>query len=148
LPEEDPRLSGMRRLLGLEQAPEKLFFDALARQSEGIFRSAFELWKGCIERIEGGAVYMRQPLAPDYEPLRAELSQEDYLLLQAVLQHGGLTVEETTSVTGDGVAQARQALERLRLLGVLEPEPKGQGLRVLPEAGRFVRDALHRRNLW
>lgn len=148
LPREDPRVSRVRSFLGLEQDAQRLFFDALYRQSEGIFRSAFEMWKGCIDLVEGGAVHMRQPLLPDYAPLRTELSGEDYFLLHAVLQHGSLTVQELARVMSMGADQARRATDRLLSLQVLEPEPQGVGLRIRPEAGRLVRDALHRQNLW
>jgi hypothetical protein len=32
-------------------------------------------------------------------------------------------------------------------LQILEPEPAGPGLRVKPQAGRFVRQVLHNKNL-
>ncbi len=148
LPPEDPRVSRIRRLLGLEQDPEQLFFDSLHRQSEGIFRSAFQLWQGSIERVEDGVVHMRQPLVPNYGPLLSELVQEDLFALQAILQHGGLTAEEVARVSRRAVHDSERCLERLRLLEILEPEPDCLGLRVRPEAGLFVREALHRHNLW
>jgi predicted AAA+ superfamily ATPase len=148
LPEEDRRVSRARRLLGLEQDPERLFFESLYRQSEGIFRSAFELWQGSIERVEGGVVHMRQPLVADYGPLLSELSHEDHFILQAILQHGGLTVDEVARVTRSSADDSGRRLERLRLIEILGPEPDYPGLRVRPEAGLFVREALHRQNLW
>ncbi|MGA2327174.1 MAG: ATP-binding protein [Bryobacteraceae bacterium] len=147
LPIEDPRMNRLRRALGIEQDPERLFFDALYLQSEGVFRSAFELWQGCIERVEGGVIHMRQPLAPDYRPLMSELALEDYFALQAILHHGSITADEITQVLRWGAESATRRLERLRALEVVEPEPDGPGLRIRPEAARFVRDALHRRNL-
>ncbi|MBM3744743.1 MAG: hypothetical protein FJW34_02965, partial [Acidobacteria bacterium] len=148
VPRKEPRLRLLRRGLGLEQDLQELFFEALFRHSEGIFRSAFERWKACIESVEGGAVRMRQPLAPNYEPLRRELGQQDGFLLQAVIQHGGLTVEEVARVLDLSQTEARRAVDRLQALEILEPEPDGLGLRVQPEAGLFVRDFLHRQNLW
>ncbi len=148
LPAEDPRVSRARRLLGLEQDPEQLFFESLYRQSEGIFRSAFELWQGSIERVEGGVVHMRQPLVPEYQPLLKELGHEDYFILQAILQHGSLTAEEVARVTRLAVDDGGRRLERLRLLEILGPDPDYPGLRVRPEAGLFVREALHMQNLW
>jgi hypothetical protein len=144
---EDPRVSKLRRFVGLEQDAQQLFFDALYEQSEGLIRSAFELWQGCIERVEGGVVHMRQPLAPDHRPLLSELTLEDCFILQAILQHGGLTTDEVAQVTGLNVESSGRRLERLRSLEILEPEPTCPGLRVRPEAGRFVRHALHRLNL-
>ena len=147
LPEEDPRVSGIRRFLGFEQDPQKLFLDALYEQSEGIFRAAFELWQGSIERVEGGIVHMRQPLAPDYQRLAAEMTLEDCFVLKAILQHGSLTAEEIAQVLAMSREESLRQLERLHLLDVLEPEPAGPGVRVRPEAGRLVRETLSRRNL-
>jgi hypothetical protein len=143
----DPRVNRLRRFVGLEQSPRQLFFNALYRQSEGLFRSAFELWMGSIERIEGSVVQMLQPLDPNYKQLETELKTDDLFLLQAVLQHASLTAEESAEVLGIDIEEARCRLERLLALEVLEPEPACPGLRVRPQAGRFVRDALARQNL-
>jgi hypothetical protein len=143
----DPRAAKLRRFLGLERDAEELFFESLYQHSEGIFRSAFELWQGCIERVEGGVVYMRQPLTPDYASLEEEVTGDDCFLLQAVLQHGGLTLQEAARVLGLDPAEAERRVVRLLELQVLEPEPTCPGFRVLPEAGRFVRTVLHRHNL-
>lgn len=138
----------LRRFFGLEQSAEQVFFDLLFRQSEGLFRSAFELWLGRIERIEGSVVRMLQPVDPNYSRLEAELKPEDLFTLQAILQHGSLTAEEWAEVFGGAVEEARSRLDRLLALEILEPEPACPGLRVRPPAGRFVRDALTRQNLW
>jgi AAA ATPase domain len=147
LPQEDPRVSRARRFLGLELNPRQLFLDALYLQSDGIFRAAFELWQGSIERVEGGTVHMRQPLAPDYRPLISELTLEDCFALKAILQHGSLTVDELAQVLATGREASRRQLERLQLLDLLEAEPVSPGLRVRPEAGRVVREALVRTSL-
>jgi hypothetical protein len=147
LPEQDPRVSRVRRMLGFEQDPQELFLSALYNQSEGIFRSAFELWQACIERVEGGVVHMRQPLAPDYRSLIEQLNTSDYFVLKAVLQHGCLTVTELMRVLEIPGEASSQLLERLQSLEILEIEKANPGLRVRPEAGRVVREALSRRNL-
>lgn len=147
LPHENPRVSGLRRILGLEQDRQKLFIDALYEQSEGIFRSAFELWQGSVERVEGGVVHMRQPLAPDYGRLTEEVTLEDCFMLKSILQHGSLTGEEMARVLGLDPEDGARSMERLQLLDILEPEPASPGFRIRPEAGRLVREALSRRNL-
>ncbi len=147
LPQEDRRVSRARRFFGLELNPRQLFLDALYQQSDGIFRAAFELWQGSIERVEGGTVHMRQPLAPDYRALISELTLEDCFGLKAILQHGSLTVDELAQVLATGREASRRQLERLQLLDLLETEPVSPGLRVRPEAGRVVREALARTNL-
>ncbi|HVB33841.1 MAG TPA: ATP-binding protein [Patescibacteria group bacterium] len=146
-PPGDPRVHGLRRFFGLERSSQQVFFDALYRQSEGLFRSAFELWLGSIGRVEGGVVHMVQPLDPSYSRLEAELKPDDLFTLQAILQHASLAAEEVAEVFGIGVEEARSRLERLLALEILEPEPAGPGLRVRPQAGCFVRDTLARQNL-
>ncbi len=146
-PSGDPRLNRLQRFFGLERTSQQLFFDALYRHSEGLFRAAFELWTGSIERIEGGVVHMLHPLEPRYSRLEAELRPDDLFTLQAILQHASLTEGELAEVFWIGVEEARSQLERLLALEILEPEPACAGLRVRPQAGRFVRDALSRQNL-
>jgi hypothetical protein len=146
-PAGDPRVKRLRRFFGLEVTPQQMFFDALYRQSEGLFRSAFELWLGSIERIEGAVVQMLQPLDPNYSHLAAELKLADLFTLQAIVQHASLTPEELAEVFNMGIEEARGQLERLRALEILEPEPSCPGLRVRSQAGRFVRDALNQQNL-
>ena len=146
-PEGDPRVRKVRRFLGLEKSPRDLFFEALYRQSEGVFRSAFELWQDSIERVEGGVVYMRQRLDPSYRRLEAELNLDDCFLLQAILQHGSLTAAECRELFDPTAEDFERRLQRLEVLEILEPEPMYPGLRVRPQAHRFVRDALQNRNL-
>ena len=146
-PAGDPGIRGLRRFAGLEMNPEQVFFDALCRQSEGIFRSAFELWQDSIERVEGGVVYMHQPLDPDYRPLWRELDVEDLFCLQAVMQHGCLSSEEFSEVLRISEKKAAGLVRRLSGLEILEPEPDAAALRVRPQAVRFVREVLHGHNL-
>lgn len=147
VPREDPRVSRARRLLGLERDSGQLFFDSLYRQSEGVYRSAFELWLDSIERVEAGTVYMRQPLAPEYDRLRTEMTLDDCFALQATLQHGSLTPDELAEVMRVSGEVAWRRSKRLQDLQVLEPEPQCPGYRVRPQAGRFVREVLSGRNL-
>jgi hypothetical protein len=147
LPESDPRVSRIRQLLGLQQTAEELFFDSLYRQSEGVFRSAFELWQHYMERVEGGVLYLREPREPDFEHMIGQLTLDDAFALQAILQHGNLTEQDHSRIFECPIASSRMELERLIGLECLEPEPSSSGLRIRPEAGRFVHMALHRLNL-
>jgi len=147
LPPGDPRVSRVRALLGVEPDPKEAFFRALYSHSRGIFRAALELWQGSIDRVESGVVRMAQPLDPDYQPLAKELNQDDAFAIQAVLQHGGLTEPELAHVLCLGAQECRRRIARLMSLELLEPEPSFPGFRVRPEAGRFVREVLHARNL-
>lgn len=143
----DPQMGRLRALLGLQQDPETRFFDALYRQSEGIFRSAFELWQKFMDRVEGGVLYLRQPEEPDYSPLLASLTLADSQTLHAVVQHGSLTVEDHAGIFECTVEDSRLRLEKLIALEFLEPDPLCPGLRIRPEAGRIVHMALYRMNL-
>ncbi|MGC8793881.1 MAG: hypothetical protein ACP5U2_10875, partial [Bryobacteraceae bacterium] len=144
---QSARVSRLRRWLGLQPSPQELFFDALYRESEGLFRSAFELWLKQIERGPDGVLYVRPLETPEYESLLADLSFDELLTLQALLQHGSLTVDEHGVVFG---CDPKTSLERLEVLEdreLVEPDPSGAGFRVRSEAAHAVRVALHRRNL-
>jgi hypothetical protein len=144
---KQPQLQAVRRSLGLERNAEEAFFDALYRQSEGIFRSGYELWMDSIERVEGGVVHMRQPLDPDYRPLEAEFTAADLHVLKAILQHGGLTAEGLALVLSGPPGEYGLRLDRLQDLEILEPDPLWPGHRIRPQAGRFVRHTLAAHNL-
>jgi predicted ATPase len=137
----------IRRLAGIQREQEEIFFEALYEQSEGIFRSAFELWQECIDRCDGGVVYMRLPLQPEYDALKRELRFDDYFVLQAVLQHGSLTSDELSAVLRLRPEEARRRLNRLASLDIIEVEQAGNGMRIRPEAGRLVREVLNAHNL-
>ena len=90
---------------------------------------------------------MRYPTRPDYTPLLSGLSQEDLFTLQAVLQHGGLTLEEHAALFQSSEKESLARLETLQDRELIQPDPDRPGFRVRPEAARLVREALHRRNL-
>ena len=146
-PAPRPRIDTVRRSLGLQGDAEEAFFSALYRQSDGIFRSGFELWLDSIERVEGGVVHMRQPLDPDYRPLEAELTAADHHMLKAILQHGSLQAEHLAQVLGGSPGEQRLRLDRLQDLEIVEPDPSWPGHRIRPQAGRFVRHVLAAHNL-
>jgi hypothetical protein len=146
-PPGDPRINRMRRFLGIEDDPEEIFFDSLYEQSGGIFRSAFELWQSSIQRVEAGKVLMKQPLVPDFGPLRRGLTQIDHFSLLSIQQHGSLTAEELSLVLLEPASSSRLRLERLAALDLVAPDPDHVGLRVRPEAQLFVNDLLQRLNM-
>ncbi len=146
-PEKDHWAHRLRRTLGLEKSRQELFFEALFRQSEGVFRAAFELWMNLTERAEGGVLYLRFPVEAAFEPLYREASLEQLQCLQAILHHGSLTAEEHAEVFSWSLEASRVLLDQLEAKGYLEPEPQAPGLRIRPEAGRLVRQLLHRHNL-
>lgn len=137
----------LRRTFGLDEDGPDAFFNALHRQSEGVFRTAFELWQDNIDLVADGVVQMKFPSDPDYRDLLAQLSLEDYFMLVAILRHGSLTAAEMARVLLSPERQTAARMERLQTLEILEPEPGFPGLRVRPQALRFVHEALHRRHL-
>jgi ABC-type transport system involved in cytochrome c biogenesis ATPase subunit len=147
LPEGDPRIGKVKRLLSLEPDPQEVFFAALYGQSGGVFRASLELWQDCIDRVEGGVVQMRQPLSPNYRSLSGELDDVDALTIQAFMQHGGLTESELSEVFGIAPHTSERRIARMLDLEIIEPEPCFAGFRVRPQAWRFVREVLHGRNL-
>jgi hypothetical protein len=146
-PPSDPRASRIKSWLGLDESPQKLFFDSLYQQSGGVFRSAFELWLSSIDRVEGETLKIRQPFEPDFARFRGELEQTDHFTLQIIQQHGSLTCQEVADVLCEDLESSRGRMDRLLELGLIEVDPEHSGLRVRPEAYRFTNDALHRVNL-
>lgn len=142
-----PDESGFRARLGLHTDPQKAFFDSLYAESGGNFRSAFQLWQASVERVEGGTIYMRQPLSPNLDALRKQLNQPDHFTLLSVLQHGSITPAELARILAEPEAVSRLRIQRLSAMGLLEPDPEHPGLRVEPEALRFVAEVLQSVNL-
>ncbi len=136
-----------RNFLKLNDSPETRFFDSLYQESEGIFRSAFELWQASILKVDSGVIRMRQPIRPAYRELFVQLQLEDCFTLQAILQHGSLTPDELALVLNIPLTVASRLLDRLTHMELLECEPARPGIRICPEAIRAVREALHRQNL-
>ena len=146
-PATDPRISRIRNWLGLEESPQKLYFDSLYQQSGGVFRSAFELWLSSIERVEGEKLKIRQPLEPAFAPLRGELQQQDLFTLLLIQEHGSLEYRELADVLCEEIEVSRARMDRLAALGLIDKDPEHPGLRVRPEAHRFANAALRRVNL-
>ena len=124
-----------------------MFFDSLYQQSEGIFRSAFELWLSSVEHVEGDVIRIRQPFDPSFNKFRSELAQEDHFTLLEIQEHGSLTEDELAEVLCEPFAASRGRMERLTALGLVDHDPDHPGLRIRPEAQRFVNDLLRRANL-
>jgi hypothetical protein len=124
-----------------------LFFDSLYQQSEGVFRSAFELWMSSIERVEGETLRIRQALDPAFARFRDELTQDERLSLLMIQEHGSLTQHELAEVLGEADEASRSRMSRLLALGIIEADPEHPGLRVCPAAQRFTSDLLRRANL-
>ncbi len=146
-PSRHPQIERLRRPLGLDRHAREVFFDTLYKQSEGVFRSAFELWHRYIESAHGGVLRMRFPDSVDADPLITGLDRQDLFALQAVLQHGSLTPAECGRVFCIAEDAARARLDALVDRGMLERESGAPGWRVRSEAGYLVRKALDRQNL-
>ena len=137
----------LRHLIGGEADAEAIFFDTLARESAGIYRTAFDIWLGQIEAIEAGVLSLKPLVAPDLSRVIDDLDLDDLFTLVAILQHGSLTAEEHATIFQKSVAASRSQLDELLAREIIENDPGRQGLRVRPEAMRVVREALYRRNL-
>ncbi|HXF06188.1 MAG TPA: ATP-binding protein [Blastocatellia bacterium] len=137
----------LRNLIQGETDPETVFFDALARESAGIYRTAFDIWLGQIETIEAGVLSLKPLVTPNLSPVIDDLDLEDLFTLVAILQHGSLTAEEHATIFQRTLSASRSQLDELLAREIIEPDPGRHGLRVRPEAMRVVREALYRRNL-
>ena len=145
--ERPSRLRDLRRKLSREKEPEALFFERLAKQSKGVYRTALEVWLGHIEACEGGILYMRQVREPSLDGVLGELDNEDLFTLVAILQHGSLTTPEHALVFSRKAASSQAQLEELIGRELIEQDPHHPGFRVRPEAMPVVKEALYRRNL-
>ncbi len=130
-----------------EADPEKIFFDMLAKESAGVFRSAFNIWLSQIEAVESGILYMKPLVPPDLSPVIDDLQLADLFTLVAIMQHGSLTPEEHATVFQKSNAASRAQIDELMAREIIEQDPGRAGYRLRPEALRVVREALYRRNL-
>jgi hypothetical protein len=146
-PEERTIGSRIRNRLRGQADPEQMFFDQLARESGGVFRTAFEIWLGQIDAAQAGALVMNPLAAPDLTPVIAALDLDDLFALAAVLQHGSLTPEEHATIFQRSLAASQAQIDELLAREIIEPDPHRTGFRVRPEALRVVKEALYRRNL-
>jgi hypothetical protein len=147
LPSTGSRSRKIRNLFGFDKDAEQFYFESLYRQSEGIFRSAFELWQQSVDRVEGGVLYMLNPTEPSYGEMISRLTLDDTFVLQTILQHGSLTPEEISIIFDMPAERSLNRIEKLVAWEIIEPDPINPGYRVRPEAGRIVREALYRQNL-
>jgi hypothetical protein len=136
-----------RRALASPQDSESEFFELLARESGGVYRSAFDMWLGHIEGAQAGILYMKILESPDLGPVMGDLSQEELFTLLTIPQHGGLTAEEHAIIFQKTVDASRGVMDRLLAREIIEPDPGRPGFRVRPEAMRIVRETLYRKNL-
>ncbi len=130
-----------------ERDAEALFFDVLAKESGGVFRAAFEIWLGQIDRVQAGALYLKPLVTADLSALVKAMDLDDLFTLMAVLQHGSLTPEEHATIFQKSLTASRSQMDELLAREIIEPDPGRPGLRVRPEAMRLVNEALYRRNL-
>ncbi|MEW5975093.1 MAG: ATP-binding protein [Acidobacteriota bacterium] len=135
------------RVLRREVAAEDVFFERLTSESGGVFRTAFEIWLSHISSADAGVVRMKPLLPVDLSPVINALDTGALFTLVAILQHGGLTAEEHSRIFQVLPASSQAQLDELLAREIIEPDPGRDGLRVRPEAGRVVQEALYRRNL-
>jgi hypothetical protein len=127
--------------------PESVFFGALARESDGVFRTTFNIWLSQIDLIEAGVLYMKPLVNTDLSPVIDDLDLSDLFTLVAVMQHGSLTPAEHAIVFQKSLPASRAQIDELLAREIIESDPGRPGYRVRPEATRVVNEALYRRNL-
>jgi hypothetical protein len=146
-PSRNHYVDRFKRIAGVEVEPEIEFFDALYRESGGVFRTAFALWQRCIDRSDAGLLYMRCPGNPQHDDMIKSLNDLDLFTLAAILQHGSLTPEEHSIVFQIDQATSNAWVDNLLARGLIQPDPGRSGLRVVPEAGEIIRRTLFSRNV-
>jgi hypothetical protein len=141
------RIQKLRRLLTDRVSPETLFFNTLAHESAGVYRSAFEIWLGQIDIVQNGTLYMKPLLSPEISEMLERLTLEDLFTLVAIPQHGSLTAEEHAIIFQKHIAHSRAQLNELLANEIIEADPAHPGFRIRPEAMRVVKEALYSHNL-
>ncbi len=127
--------------------PESKFFEILASQSAGIYRTAFNIWIGQVESIQAGALYLQPFAMGDPGGVMEDLSLDQVFALVAILQHGCLTPEEHATVFQNAITDSRAQMDELLAREIIEADPRQPGFRLRPEAMPLVKEALYRRNL-
>ena len=127
--------------------PERAFFEMTARQSGGVYRTAFSIWLGHIAGIEDGLFTIKAPAAHDLGPVIAGLSLDDLFSVVALMQHGSLTAAEHALVFQQPVEASDAQIDELAARQIIARDPGRPGYRVRPEAMSAVHEALFRRNL-
>lgn len=141
----DPVRSSWRRPSKSET--ESQYFRNLWRRSDGVFRSAFEVWQGHIERTEAGVLFMR-PLAEEAgEDVIEVLDLKNLFALVAIMQHGSLLPEEHLELFGGSLEASKAQLDDLIGRELIESDPIFPGFRIRPEAAPIVRASLYQKNL-
>ncbi|HNB71697.1 MAG TPA: ATP-binding protein [Acidobacteriota bacterium] len=146
-PREETWVARLREKLAGTIDAETQFFDALFEESTGVFRTAFEIWLGHLDRVEAGSLYMKLLDIPNLEPVMEVLTPEDWFALKAILQHGSLIPDEHAVIFLEPVSASRARFDQLLAREIIEPDPLKPGFRVRPEALRLVAEGLYKRNL-
>jgi len=127
--------------------PEARFFSALSQQSNGIFRTAFNIWLAHVDSVESGTMHVKPITVPDLAGIIESLKSSDLFTLLAVLEHGGLAPAEHASIFQKGLAASQSEIDELVSREVLEYEVNRAACRIRPQAMRVVNEALFRHNL-
>jgi len=142
------RITGkLNTYLGVTTDAEDIFFRSLAEESDGVFRTAFEIWLGQIDAAEAGTLFLKPITPPNLSGLVDDLDMDDLFTLVAILQHGSLTPDEHSLIFQGNQTAGKAQLDELVSRELVEAESGGRGFRVRPEALRLVRHALYMRNM-
>ena len=139
--------SKLPKCLQKKSDAEARFFSALSQQSDGVFRTAFNIWLAHVETVESGTMYMKPITMPDLAGIIGSLKSSDLFTLLAVLEHGVLTPAEHASIFQKGLATSQSQIDELVSREVLEYEVNRVACRIRPQAMRVVNEALSGRNL-
>jgi hypothetical protein len=132
-------------LLGGERSPQERFFETLYRESEGLYRDGFRLWRDHIERADEEVLHMRYIPGPHSQDL-GDIPGEHLFTLHAVLQHGGLTPREHATLFHVPEQESRMHLDTLHDRGWVVRDAH-RNYQAAPRAQPLIRRTLRRRNL-
>jgi AAA ATPase domain len=140
-------LSKLPKHLQKKLDAEARFFSTLSQQSNGVFRTAFNIWLAHVESVESGTMRMKPIAVPDLAGIIGSLKTSDLFTLLAVLEHGGLAPAEHASIFQKRLATSQSEINELVSREVLEYEVNRVSCRIRPQAMRVVNEALYRHNL-
>lgn len=127
--------------------PETEYFKAFAVRTDGVFRTAFELWQAHVDKVQAGVLFMAPITSERFHQVVEDLDLNDLFTLVAILQHGSLVAEELAQIFSAPVEMCQAQLDELFSRELIGPDPSYPGMRIRPETAPIVRAVLYKKNL-
>ena len=126
---------------------EAEYFKTFSSRTDGVFRTAFEIWQGHVEKVQAGVMFMLPIAQRSLSDVVEVLDLGDLFALVAIIQHGSLTADELAQIISQPTEICQAQLDELVSRELIHPDPRYPGLRIRPEAAPIVRAVLYQKNL-